>query len=87
MYKTEILRRCKSTFSSGSSAGIEIFNELQSKGYKLPFIESEELCKYMLHLNHATAILNPTSNARKTNDPRRREALMRQLEWLRAHEE
>ena len=87
MYKTEILRRCKSTFSSGDSAGIEIFNELQSKGYKLPFIESEELCKYMLHLNHATAILNPTGNARKTNDPRRREALMRQLEWLRAHDE
>ena len=86
LYRSDLLRECTSTFSSGDSAGIDIFNELQGKGYKLPFIESEELCRYMLHLNHATAILNPTGNARKTNDPRRRQALLKQLEWLRARE-
>ena len=65
LYKSSVVRESRG-FYDGESAGISLFNILREKGYELPFIESEELCRYMAHLNHATMILNPREGDRKT---------------------
>lgn len=83
-YRTDLLKACKSTFATGPSAGIAVFNELREKGYELPFIASEELSRYILHLNHATLVLNPTPGARKTNSKLARMKLLREISELEA---
>ncbi|MBP5183200.1 MAG: hypothetical protein J6331_09270, partial [Lentisphaeria bacterium] len=73
-------------FGDWNSAGISLFETLKEKGCKLPFIPSEELCKYMTHLNHATMILNPGSGDCRTDKPSMRRKLLRRIHDLHAEE-
>lgn len=61
-----------------------MFAILRDKGYKLPFIESEELSQYLRHLNHATMILNPSSQSRKSSRPEKLRLLQKELAKLHA---
>ncbi|MBR2364759.1 MAG: glycosyltransferase [Lentisphaeria bacterium] len=85
LYKTDLLKETKG-FADGDSAGISVFNMLREKGYKLPFIQSEDLCRYMTHLNHATMILNPVSGSSKTSKPSSRRNLDRKIRDLHVEE-
>ena len=55
-------------------------------GYDMRFIESPELMKFVRHLNHATMILNPSPNDRKTSKPAARQRIERELESLHCRE-
>ena len=63
-----------------------MFRILREKGYDLPFIDSVELAQYMRHLNHATMILNPTAESRKSARPEKVAKLKKELEKLHAQE-
>jgi len=39
--------------------------ETHYNGYKMVFLESAFLSKYVIHLNHATMVLHPELGARK----------------------
>ena len=85
LYKSDAVRE-NGGFYDGESAGVNLFKKLQEKGYDLPFIDSEELCRYIRHLNHATMILNPKEGDRKTASPRMRRKLNAELRKLKAQE-
>lgn len=58
LYRTELLHKHDQHFWQGSTAGRMLHKNLVDLGYKMIFIPSEKLIKYMVHLNHATMILN-----------------------------
>lgn len=83
LYKSECVRQTNG-FYDNNSAGVTMFAILREKGYKLPFIESEELSRYLRHLNHATMILNPSSQSRKSSNPKKLRLLQKELAKLHA---
>ena len=83
MYKSDCVRMTNG-FHDNNSAGVTMFQILREKGYLLPFIESEELSGYVRHLNHATMILNPTSQSRKSSNPKKLKQLHKELKKLNA---
>ena len=85
LYKSSAVRETKGFFDN-ESACLSMFRILSDKGYKLPFIESEELSTYIRHLNHATSILNPSAESRKSADPRQLKKLQKQMRKMRINE-
>lgn len=85
LYKTDAVRQTNG-FYDNNSAGVTMFPMLREKGYDLPFIESEEMCGYIRHLNHATVILNPSADSRKSSKPSKLRKLNAELKKLKAHE-
>ena len=81
LYRTEAVRRTTGFFD-GETAGMRLFQQIREQGYDMPFIPSEDLQKYVCHLNHATMILNPREGDRKTASPAARRALKRKLDRL-----
>ncbi len=82
LYRTDAVRKTNG-FSDGDTAGASLFRDLHSAGYKLPFIQSEELSRYMCHLNHATMILNPHGKGHKTSSPGMKKRLEKKLAELK----
>lgn len=66
LYRTELLKRYTKGFWDGECAGSSIHKHLLQAGYELEFLPVNELSRYMVHLNHATMILNPELRGRKT---------------------
>ena len=85
LYKSDLVRQTNG-FHDNESAGVTMFRILREKGYDLPFIDSVELAQYMRHLNHATMILNPTAESRKSARPEKVAKLKKELEKLHAQE-
>lgn len=85
LYKTSAVHETAG-FGDGEGVGIGMFRTLAAKGYELPFIEAGELCRYILHLNHATMILNPRENDRKTGSVSMRRKLENKIRDLKADE-
>lgn len=60
LYRTDLIRNYRLGFSDHEEpAGKSLYRELVEKGYKMLFLPSSTLLKYMDHINHATTILNP----------------------------
>lgn len=60
MYRMDLVSRYQLRFADqGEVAGKMMHKKLVEKGYEMIFLPSEELSPYMVHLNHATMILNP----------------------------
>ena len=60
LYRMDLISRYQLRFADHEeTAGKIMHKKLVESGYKMIFIPSEELCHYMVHLNHATMILNP----------------------------
>ena len=82
LYRTELIRKRTNGFFDGDTAGHSLHRMLVQQGYKMRFLESQELGRYLRHLNHATMILNPQPGDRKTSKPSARRRLQRQLDEL-----
>ena len=54
--------------------------KLEAAGYDMLFLPSDDLGKYICHLNHATMILNPASGDRKTGKAPARTKLGRKMQ-------
>jgi glycosyltransferase involved in cell wall biosynthesis len=60
MYRMDLISRYKLGFAGhGEVAGKMMHKKLVEMGYEMIFLSSQELSPYMVHLNHATMILNP----------------------------
>jgi GT2 family glycosyltransferase len=60
IYKTQYIKKIKTFFSDGNqTAGLIMHRKLISAGYKMIFLKSNDLIKYIDHVNHATQALNP----------------------------
>ena len=66
LFNTELIRKLNLSFSDeNENAGKVMCKKLQDAGYSLTFIPSVTLGKYMMHINHATTVLNPALGSRK----------------------
>jgi glycosyl transferase family 2 len=66
LYRTDLIRRYHTGFSDGKEvAGKVMHRTLVKNGYKMVFLNSEDLLKYMDHINHATTVLNPKLSRNK----------------------
>ena len=69
LYRTDLLKKFQLQFSDGDYvAGKAIHETLVGKGFQMHFIPSEILRRYMIHVNHATTILNPELSRKKSVD-------------------
>lgn len=60
LYRTDLLKTFDLSFATDNEpAGCGIHRFLLRKGYKMKFLSSQFLCRYLVHLNHATMVLNP----------------------------
>ena len=60
LYRTDLIRQYQTSFSDGEEvAGKVMHKKLIENNFKMLFLSSEELLKYMDHINHATTVLNP----------------------------
>ena len=66
LYRTDLIRKYGLLFSQeNNTAGKILHKKLVEQGHDMQFIPSEELIRYMVHLNHATMLLNPELGVRK----------------------
>lgn len=68
MYRTDLIRELGTGFSDGEdTAGSMMHRKLVAAGYKMVFLDSEQLGRYVDHLNHATMVLNPDLGSKRSN--------------------
>lgn len=79
VYRTRLLKNMQLSFGDGATAGKVMHQKLEKAGYKMIFLPSEDLMQHMIHLDHATMILNPETGGRKTTKPAARRQLQRAL--------
>ena len=66
LYRMDLIKENKLKFSDGEvTAGKMIHKKLIESGYKMVFLRSEFLRRYIVHLNHATMVLHPELGSRK----------------------
>lgn len=60
MYRTDVIRTLHTGFSDEEEvAGSVMHRKMVAAGYRMVFLESEQLGRYVDHVNHATMVLNP----------------------------
>ena len=87
IYRTELLVKHNLSFSEhGDSmpAGKMIHRKLIECGYKMVFLPSDILDRYLCHLEHATMVLNPDLGARRRSISRGLNRIKRVLKDLNA---
>jgi len=69
LYRMDLLKKYNLHFGDGDMvAGKDMHKQLVDAGYKMIFLPSELLIKYLDHVNHATTILNPELSRQKNLD-------------------
>jgi GT2 family glycosyltransferase len=69
LYRMDLLKKFNLHFSDGDMvAGKDMHKQLVDAGYKMLFLPSEILIKYLDHINHATTVLNPHLSRQKNVD-------------------
>ena len=68
LYRMDLLRRYQLTFSAQQdTAGKVMHQRLIAAAHKMVFLDSTALSDYLVHLNHATMVLNPELGSRKSS--------------------
>lgn len=66
MYRMDLIRKYGLFFADGDGlAGREMHRKLIEYGHEMVFFRAEELNRHVVHLNHATGVLNPRSGTRR----------------------
>ncbi len=85
LYRTDLIRRYGLSFSrGGESAGKALHRTLLEKGHEMLFLPPATLMRYVLHLNHATMVLNPELGARQRTIRAGRSRLARMMALVEA---
>ena len=79
VYRSDLIRQYTNGFYDGLSAGKMLHLKLAAAGFELLFLSPEELSRFVCHLNHATMILNPARNDRKTGKAPARKKLSKKM--------
>lgn len=68
MYRMDLLKKYHLHFADGDMvAGKAMHKALADAGYTMRFLPSDQLIKYLEHINHATSVLNPKLSSRETS--------------------
>lgn len=66
MYRVPLLKKLNLRFAHGDMvAGKDLHKKLVGAGYKMIFLPSSILVRYVEHINHATTVLNPHLSTRQ----------------------
>lgn len=66
LYRMDLIKKFNLNFSlKDQTAGLVLHQELVRSGFRMLFLSSEDLGKYVDHINHATMILHPELGVRK----------------------
>ncbi|MBW2010634.1 MAG: glycosyltransferase, partial [Deltaproteobacteria bacterium] len=85
LYRMEPIKKMNLTFSAeGETAGKVMHKKLIESGYKMAFLPSESLSKYVVHLNHATMVVHSELGARKKTIVKGQKRIKRGLKVLKA---
>lgn len=63
-YRTDPVKKFTRGFDDNDTAGKSLHRMLAAAGFKMRFLKTAELEKYLTHLNHATMILNSTGSGK-----------------------
>lgn len=87
LYRTDLLKKYQLTFSQHNEvAGKGMHRELVNHGHSMIFLSSEQLLKYMDHINHGTVIINPALSSDKRSVTRGQKRIVASLASLHAAE-
>lgn len=67
LYRTERVRQSGLGFDAGDDhtpAGKLLHRRLEEQGWRMVFLPGERLSRYLVHVNHATMVLNPDLGAK-----------------------
>lgn len=85
LYRKDLFDQLNLRFGDGSGcAGKLVHKALVDAGFKMVFLPSDYLGRYMDHLNHATLILNPEREGLKTANAKDYRDMQRKLKALQA---
>ncbi|PHS24215.1 MAG: glycosyltransferase [Methylophaga sp.] len=85
LYRTDKVRAHTQGFGDGDQvAGKVMHQKLVDAGFEMVFLESDELSKYIRHLNHATVILNPELHRNGVEKPRQIKRIRKELRDIEA---
>jgi GT2 family glycosyltransferase len=85
MYRTDIINTVKTSFADGDdTAGKVMHQKILQAGYKMKFLPSEFLGKYVDHLNHATSIFNPELRRTTKKSEKDQKKIQRKLRGINA---
>lgn len=85
LYNKDTIARHGLNFAANDeTAGKIMHKKLEELGYRMVFLTSEELCRYVVHLNHATAILHPELGSRHKTIVKGKKRFKRELIALHA---
>lgn len=65
LYRMEYVKQYHLSFGDGDTAGKIMHEKLIAHGHRMLFVPSEQLSQYLIHINHATMVINPELGARK----------------------
>ena len=87
LYRMDAIKKMNLTFSDGAeTAGKVMHKKIVDKGHKMVFLPSEFLGRYVVHLNHATAVLHPELGSRKKTIRKGLKRIKKELEALSANQ-
>ncbi len=83
LYDTELFKKHTKGFMDGEeTAGKAPHLKLVEAGYDMVFLPSEELSKYVRHINHATMVLNPEIAGKGSGSPKQYRRVMNEMNAL-----
>lgn len=87
LYRTDLIRQLNTGFGDGDAvAGKVMHKKLVDAGYDMIFLPSEQLGRYVDHINHATMVLNPELGARDKTIKAGKERIDQRLKAVNANQ-
>ena len=87
LYRTDLLKQYGTSFGAGEeTAGKVLHKTLEDHGHQMVFIPSTELIRYVVHLNHATMILNAELGSREKSRRKGMKKIQTMLDKMKADE-
>lgn len=85
LYRTSLLHKYHLQFADASTtAGQLLHKNLVDNGHKMVFLPSPTLSQYIVHLNHATMVLNPELGSRQRSIRKGLKRIRYELERIQA---
>lgn len=85
LYRTELLQRYNLSFAADRvTAGKILHQQLVAHGHQMVFLEAEIVSRYLVHLNHATMVLNPELGIKLSSMKKEKRRIVRILKELQS---
>ena len=85
VYRKDIIDKLNTHFADGdTTAGREMHFKMRAAHFEMKFLSSDFLSHYLVHLNHATSVLNPELRRTAETNEKEYRKIMKQLETLDA---